>query len=118
MIDMKKSDDYTKLILIKLAHTLIWAILVAAILYVLYAGIFDSVGLLAWLCVGLVIVEGVILEVCKWKCPLTLLARKYTDNQYIGFDIFLPTWLAKYNKVIFSTLFSVGLALVLWRSTQ
>ncbi|MFT7189365.1 MAG: hypothetical protein ACI9AV_002644, partial [Sediminicola sp.] len=32
-----------------------------------------------------------------------------------NFDIFLPNWLAKYNKVIFTTLFIIGLGLVLIR---
>ena len=115
MIDMKKSDDYTKLILIKLAHTLIWAILVAAILYVLYAGIFDKVNMLVWCCIGSVFVEGLVLLACKWRCPFTIWGYRYTDNPTVGFDIFLPVWLAKHNKTIFTTIFAAGLVLVLWR---
>jgi len=112
---MRKLDKSTKLILIKLIHTAIWFILVAAILYVLYAGIFNRVNRLVWFCIGMIFLECIILLICKSKCPLTLLGHRYTDNPNIGFDIFLPTWLAKHNKAIFSTLFSIGLALVLWR---
>ena len=112
---MKRLSNNTKLNLLRLIHTMIWCILVAAILYILYAGIFDRVNMLVWLCIGLVFIESIILLICKWKCPLTLLGYRYTNNHAIGFDIFLPTWLAKHNKAIFSVLFSVGLALVLWR---
>jgi hypothetical protein len=112
---MKTLDDNKKLILIKLIHTAIWCGFVVAILYILYAGIFDSVSMLVWFCIGLVFVEGIILLVCKGKCPFTLLGYKYTNNPRIGFDIFLPVWLAKYNKTIFAVLFSIGFILVLWR---
>jgi len=104
-----------KLILIKLIHTAIWCVMVAAVFYIIYAGIFDRVSILVWLCIGLIMLECLILLICKWRCPLTLLGRKYTDNPEIGFDIFLPQWLAKHNKVIFSALFIIGVALVLWR---
>ena len=112
---MKRLDNNKKLILIKLAHTAIWGVLVIAILHVLYAGIFDSVGILAWFCVGLIFVEGIVLLICKGKCPLTLLAHNYADNRSVGFDIFLPVWLAEKNKLIFSTIFLVGFMLILWR---
>jgi len=112
---MKKLDNSSKLILIKLTHTAIWSVFVFAILYMLFAGIFDRVNVLVWICIGLVLIEGVVLFICKWNCPFTLLAHKYTSDHHIGFDIFLPAWLAKNNKTIFSALFAIGLALVLWR---
>jgi len=112
----KKLDDNTKLTLIKLVHTAIWCVFAAAIFYILYAGIFDRVNILVWFCVGLVFLEAAILLTFKWQCPFTLLGQRYTDDPYVGFDIFLPTWLARNNKTIFSILFSVGLALVLWRT--
>ena len=87
----------------------------AAILYILYAGIFDRVSILVWFCISLIFIECIILLIYKWKCPLTIMGHKYTDNPYVGFDIFLPRWLAKNNKVIFSILYIIGIALVLWR---
>jgi len=71
--------------------------------------------MLTWFSIGLIFVEGIVLLLCKGKCPLTLLGHRYTNNPCEGFDIFLPVWLAKYNKTIFGILFSVGFALVLWR---
>ena len=101
--------------MIKSIHTAIWGIFAAAIFYILFAGIFDRVNLLAWICIGLVFVECAVLLIYKWKCPFTLLGQKYTDNHEVGFDIFLPAWLAKHNKTIFGSIFLIGLALVLWR---
>ena len=112
----EKLSDHNKLILIKLLHTAIWAVMAAAVFYILYAGLFDRIGLFAWLCVGLILVEAIVLLIYRWRCPLTLIGERYTNERNVGFDIFLPTWLAKHNKTIFTTLFVIGLALVLWRT--
>jgi len=107
--------DKSKLTQIKLAHTAIWLMFVSAILYVLFAGIFNRINALVWVCIGAVVVEGIVLLIFKGKCPFTIAGYKYAENPQIGFDIFLPVWLAKNNKIIFSTLFIIGLALVVWR---
>jgi len=107
--------DNTKLTQIKLAHTAIWFMFVLAILYILYAGIFDKINALVWLCIGAVVIEGIVLLIFNGKCPFTIAGYKYAVNPQVGFDIFLPLWLAKHNKIIFSTLFIIGLALVAWR---
>ena len=104
-----------KLALIKLVHTLVWCVLVAAILYVCYAGAFNQISGLVWYCVGLVILEGLALLLNRGKCPLTSLASQYTSDHSAGFDIYLPRRLAKYNKLLFSSLFLAGLSLVIWR---
>ncbi len=48
-------------------------------------------------------------------CPITLLARKYSDSKTDNFDIYLPEWLARYNKHIFISIFLVGVILVIIR---
>ncbi len=113
---MKHSSDEKRLFIIKPIHTAIWLVMVTAILYVCYAGIADKINGLVWFCVALIVVEGIVLLICKWRCPLTIIARKYTDNQPVGFDIFIPAWLAKHNKTIFTTIFLAGTLLVLWRT--
>jgi len=105
-----------KLFLIKLIHTLIWLFFVAVIFYILYAGICDKITKYTWIGVGLVILEGIVLVVFKMFCPLTIIARKYSSSEKDNFDIFLPNWLAKYNKLIFTTIYAVGLLLVLIRT--
>lgn len=103
------------LLAIKLIHTMIWAFFVFVIFYILYSGITDRVTTFTWIGIGLIIGEGFVLLVFKMFCPLTLLARKYSDSQKENFDIFLPNWLAKHNKLIFTSIFIVGLLLVVAR---
>lgn len=105
-----------KLLTVKLIHTLIWAIFVAIIAYVLYSGISDKVTPWTWAGIALVIGEGLTLLIFKMFCPLTLIARRYSDSQKDNFDIFLPNWLAKYNKLIFTSIFVVALIIVIYRS--
>lgn len=103
------------LLTIKLLHTLIWAVLASATLLVFYAGVFNHINVYTWISIGMVILEGIVLVLFRWSCPLTGIARKYSDSTKDNFDIFLPNWLAKHNKTIFTTLFLVGLVLVLFR---
>ena len=57
---------------------------------------------------GLVLVECAVLAINRGRCPLTDLASRYTDERSDNFDIYLPLWLARSNKVIFGTLFALG----------
>lgn len=104
-----------KLFSMKLIHTAIWAFLVAVIFYVLYCGVADDVNRYTWIAIGLVIAEGLTLLVFGGRCPLTILARNYSDSDRDNFDIFLPNWLARCNKVVFSTVYVVGLIVVGYR---
>jgi hypothetical protein len=104
-----------KLLLIKIIHTLIWVFFVSVILYIVYCGIYNHITFYTWIAILLVVIEGLVLLIFKYYCPLTLIARKYSGSQKDNFDIFLPEWLAKYNKQIFTTLYLVGVILVLVR---
>ena len=105
----------TKLIAVKVIHTLIWVFFLSIIFYVLYGGMTNQVNRYTWIAIGLVVFEGLILLVFKMYCPLTLIARKYSDSTMDNFDIYLPNYLAKHNKRIFTTLFLAALGLVLYR---
>lgn len=101
---------------IKVVHTIVWAFFVACILAIpAYAWIGDYA--VAWTIIGVVFVEVVVLVVNGWQCPLTRLAARHTDNRPANFDIFLPVWLAHYNKLIFGTLYVLGIAVTVarWR---
>ena len=100
------------LVLIKLIHSLIWLVMASAVFFILYAGITNRIGTLVWIAVGLILLEGVILAVNRITCPLTNVARKYSDSPKDNFDIFLPNLIARHNKLIFTILFIVGLLLV------
>jgi hypothetical protein len=98
--------------LIKIIHTLIWAVMASAVFYVFYAGITKTFGVVLWLSIGLIVIETAVLLLNKWRCPLTPVAMQYTSDRRENFDIYLPEWLAKHNKLIFTTIFLAGLILV------
>lgn len=98
---------------IKLAHTVVWA---------LFAGCVVAIPVLAWsgelryaiLCAMAVAVEVLVLAFNRWRCPLTDVAARHTNDRRDNFDIYLPEWLARHNKVIFGTLYVAGLAFLGW----
>ncbi|MDF2840306.1 MAG: hypothetical protein K0Q99_1078 [Clostridia bacterium] len=100
---------------LKLVHTIIWAFYVFIIGYILYAGIINKIDIYLFLAIGAVLLEGVILMIYKWRCPLTVWGYKYTEDREVGFDIFLPKWLAKNNKAIFTTIFVIGVLITIYR---
>ena len=110
-----KMTQFGKLLVIKIVHTLIWVFFVIAIFYVLYSGISNKINSYTWIAIGLVIGEGLILFLFNMFCPLTILARKYSDSTKDNFDIFLPNWLARYNKIIFTSIYFIGVIIVLIR---
>ena len=104
-----------KLLAIKIIHTMIWIFFASAIFYILYSGIRNTINIYTWIAIVAVIGEGIVLILFKMFCPLTILARKYSDSNKDNFDIFLPNWLARNNKVIFTLIFLTGLLIVLLR---
>ena len=54
--------------LIKIVHTLIWAVMASAVFYVFYAGITKTFGLMLWLSIGLVIIETAVLLINGSSC--------------------------------------------------
>jgi hypothetical protein len=103
------------LTVIKVAHTLAWAVFVAAIFAIPVASLRGEHAIALQLC-GVIAAETTVLIITSWRCPLTYLAARYTRERRHNFDIYLPEWLARYNKEIFGTLYVVFLvfALVRW----
>lgn len=101
---------------IKVIHTLVWA---------LFAGCIIALPIVAWLghffaafvLMALVSIEVLVLLVNHLRCPLTDIAARYTDDRRPNFDIYLPQWIARYNKQIFGPLFVLGIlvTVILWR---
>lgn len=88
-----------------------------AIFHVFYSGWSGHIPTLVYVAMGLVGLEVVSLLLNNWVCPMTPLARQYSTSEKENFDIYLPEWLAKYNKELFGTLLAVGVGLVVWRLT-
>lgn len=107
--------DTNKLFVIKLLHTSIWLFFNVVIFYFVIAVIRDRIDIWAWICLGLISLEVLTLAVFKTVCPVTLIARKYSDSNADNFDIFLPLWLARYNKQIYSVIVGIGLIMLVYR---
>ena len=97
----------TKLTLIKIIHTAVWIFFNFVIFYMLYAAIANKIDLLLWIGYGFVFLEWLTLLTFKSHCPLNLMDRKYTSSTKDNFDIYLPSWLAKYTKLIYTTIFAI-----------
>jgi hypothetical protein len=99
---------------IKLVHTLIWAFFAACIVAIPILALLDRYTAAAVLS-GIVLVEVAIIVANAWRCPLTGVAARYTDDRRDNFDIYLPEWLARHNKTIFGLLYAGGVLLTLGR---
>ena len=84
---------------IKLVHTIIWAFFAGCIVAIPILALLDRYAPAAVLS-GIVLVEVV-----------SIVANDRRDN----FDIYLPEWLARHNKLIFGLLYAGGVILTLGR---
>jgi len=53
-------------------------------------------------------VEVAVLLGNRMRCPLSDLASRYSEDRQENFDIYLPIWLARRNKMIFGALYIGG----------
>ena len=109
-----RTEPVVSLRAIKLLHTLVWAFFAGAILAIPIAAWYRW---FAWVLVltAVVLVEVGILAFNGLRCPLTAVAARYTDDRRSNFDIYLPLWLATYNKQVFGALFLAGILFSLLR---
>jgi hypothetical protein len=103
------------LVRIKILHTLIWVFFNVVIFYLLYAVIVDKIDKWVWICLGFILLEGIVLIIFKKICPVTIMARKYSDSEESNFDIYLPKWLARYNKEIYTTIVVIAVLILIYR---
>jgi len=92
---------------IKILHTAIRAIMAGSILALPITAMMRRFRLSAIL-TGLILAECAVLAFNGGRCPLTDVAARYTAERADNFDIYLPLWLARYNKIIFGALFLGG----------
>ncbi len=80
-----------------------------------YKVIVNKIDKFVWIGIALILLEGVVLLIFKKMCPITLIARKFSDSTKDNFDIYLPNWLAKNNKLIYTTLFVLIICGLIYR---
>jgi hypothetical protein len=115
---MPASPSDASLRTVKLAHTVVWA---------LFAGCIVALPIVAWrgdihaaiILIAIVGFEVLVLLLNRFRCPLTGIAARYTQDRRDNFDIYLPLWVARYNKQIFGTLYAAGILYTLfqWKRT-
>ena len=99
---------------VKVVHTVVWAFFASCILAIPVLAMLGDYRHAAWL-IAIVFFEVVILALNRMRCPLTPLAARYTADRRDNFDICLPEWLARHNKVIFGALYVAGIMFTLAR---
>jgi hypothetical protein len=98
----------SKLCIVQIAHTLVWAVFAGSILAIPAYTFQGRLGVSAAL-ISFVLIEIAVLAFNRMRCPLTDVAALYTEDRRDNFDIYLPLWLARHNKLIFGGLFVIGL---------
>ena len=106
------------LVVVKIVHTVAWAFFAGCIIAIPIAAWWGNHAAAAWLA-AIVLGEVAILVANGWRCPLTTLASRFTEERHDNFDIYLPLWLARHNKLIFGALYVSGLvfAFVRWHES-
>ncbi|MBK7591683.1 MAG: hypothetical protein IPI27_10340 [Betaproteobacteria bacterium] len=99
---------------VRVLHTLVWALFAGCIVAIPIASALGRHAVAAVLA-AIVAGEVIVLVGNGFRCPLTALAARYTDDRRANFDICLPEWLARHNQAIFGTLYVVGSAFALAR---
>ena len=99
---------------VRLIHTIAWVLLASCVVAIPGLALSRHFGLALGLS-AVVLAEVGVLALNQWRCPLTAIAARYTDDRRANFDIYLPEWLARNNKVIFGALYVVGLLFLLGR---
>ena len=107
-------NNTTALRTVKIVHTVVWAFFATCIVAIPVFTWRDDFTLAA-ACSALVFLEVLVLLFNRWRCPLTPIAAQYTSDRRDNFDIYLPEWLARHNKLIFGGLYVAG---VLYAATK
>lgn len=79
---------------LKAAHTVIWATVEAAVLYLLWSGVTRRTDRRAVVAAAVVAVESATFLANGARCPLTLLAESLGSEHGSVTDVYLPRWFA------------------------
>ena len=106
--------DSVRLKQIKTLHTAIWALFAGCIVAIPVAAALTYYSAAAWLA-AIVCIEIVVLLLNGCRCPLTAVAARHTARRTANFDIYLPEWAARHNKLIFGALYVAGVVFTVFR---
>jgi polyferredoxin len=112
---LQNSVGVNKLVMlrfIKSVHTFIWVIMTTSNFLAFYFAFIGRFDAWFWIPCLLIVSEIFIILFNNWRCPITPIAEKYTEDRKSNFDIYLPEWLAKNNVKIFSGIIVVELLIL------
>jgi hypothetical protein len=109
------SEQRRQLRVVKIAHTVVWVFFASCVVGIPVAAARHEFRAASAL-IACVAAETLVLLFNRMRCPLTDVAARYTTDRRDNFDIYLPEWLARYNKHIFGSLYVVGIVwtLIAW----
>lgn len=110
----KPVTNARRLFLIRLLHTVIYVVMAASALVVLFAGVTGANG--PWLppALVLVLIESVVFIGFGLKCPLTAVVVRHADGAPVS-DTLMPERLTRHTFKVFGPIFVIGLALLALR---
>lgn len=100
--------------ILKLVHSVIFLVMVAALGWILYAAIARRYDCVLVVALGLIFLEGLALLLNRFECPFTTMVRKHADVDVAITDLFLPEWCSRHTFPIATTIFVlelIGLAI-------
>ena len=104
----------TKVLLIKLGHSLIYLFMSFCLGYLFYAGFTATYDWKLFFSIGMIVIEIIVLSLSGWRCPLSTWARKLGDetgNDLLS-DYVLPRWATRLTVPFCSFVFVSGLVLL------
>ena len=104
-----------RLSLIKSIHAILFILMSFCIVYIFYCGITKTYNLILFIAIGSILVEGLVLLLNNWQCPLTNLAREYGDETGRVTDMFFPAWFVPHVFQSCTALFIIGVVLLVIR---
>ncbi|MGO3930084.1 hypothetical protein [Rhodopseudomonas pseudopalustris] len=90
---------------VRALHAVIWAFFASSIVLIPIVTLLGQLTAALWMSL-FVWGEVLVLLLNGMRCPLTAVAARYTEERADNFDIYLPIWLARHNRLIFGTLFA------------
>lgn len=84
----------------------------SCIIYIIYSGITKTYNWILLVAISAVLIDGIVLLLNHWQCPLTNLARKYGDEKGRVTDMFYPKWFVPHVFRFSTVLFVIGLVLL------
>ena len=82
---------------------------------VFFTLLLDKMSNLTWIGIGFILLEGFVLFINGWKCPLTVYAEKLGADDGSVADIFLPKLIANQMFKIFGTISVICFLMLLVR---